>query len=76
MPNLVGSGLQDAQNRIQALTDNAIFFSGSHDGTGAGRLQVVDSNWKVCSQSPQPGATINAQTKIDFGAVKLDESCP
>ena len=75
MPNLVGANLQDAQNAIQALTDNAIFFTKSHDATGAGRQQILDRDWKVCSQNMRPGSKITADTVIDFGAAKLDERC-
>jgi hypothetical protein len=76
MPNLVGSGLQEAQNRIQALTGDQIFFTNSHDATGANRVQVLDANWKVCSQNIRAGSTITKDSQIDFGAVKLEESCP
>jgi len=76
MPNLVGSRLQAAQDRIQNLTNYAITITTSHDATGAGRHQILDRNWKVCSQNVPAGSTINRHTRIDFGAVKLDESCP
>ena|SRR6266540_6101815 len=76
MPNLVGSNLQQAQDQIQALTGNAIFITTSHDATGKNRNQVLDSNWKVCSQNIAAGTPITTGTKIDFGAVKLAESCP
>ena len=75
MPDLVGSNLQDAQNGIQDLTNFAIAVTTSHDSTGAGRQQVLDRNWKVCSQSVAPGTTITKGTRIDFGTVKLDEAC-
>ncbi len=76
MPNLVGSNLQQAQDKIQALTNDAIFLTNSHDATGKRRARVLDSNWKVCSQSIAPGTSIVKGTKIDFGAVKLAENCP
>lgn len=76
MPDLVGSNLQSAQNQIQSLTDFAIFVTTSHDATGAGRQQILDMNWKVCSQNIPPGSTISSDTRIDFGAVKLEERCP
>ena len=76
MPDLVGQTLQDAQNAIQSLTDNGIFFTGSKDATGQNRSQVIDSNWMVCSQSVAAGTAITAGTRIEFGAVKLDERCP
>jgi hypothetical protein len=75
MPNLVGSGLQDAQDAIQRLTGYGIAVTSSHDATGAGRMQVSDRNWKVCSQNVAPGETIMPGTQIDFGVVKLEEDC-
>ena len=75
MPDLVGANLQDAQNAIQSLTDFAIAVTTSHDETGKGRAQVIDRNWKVCSQNVRPGETVTTGTEIDFGAVKLEESC-
>lgn len=76
MPNLVGAGLQQAQDNLQALTGNAIFFTTSHDVGGQGRNQVLDADWKVCSQNVAAGAPIGIDTKIDFGVVKVRESCP
>ena len=75
MPNLVGSGLQEAQDAIQRLTGYGILITTSHDATGAGRMQVADRNWKVCSQNVAPGETITSSSRIDFGAVQLDERC-
>jgi len=75
MPDLVGSNLQDAQNAVQDLTEFQIPVTTSHDSTGAGRQQVVDRNWKVCSQNVAPGTTITKGARIDFGTVKLDETC-
>jgi hypothetical protein len=60
MPNLAGAVLQDAQNTIQATTAGAI----------------MDDNWKVCDQNIAPGAALSPTSKIDFGVVKLDETCP
>lgn len=76
MPNLIGQDLQAAQNAIQALTDYKVFFSGSKDLTGKGRMQVSDRNWQVCSSTPPAGATITEQSSVEFGVVKLSESCP
>ena len=77
MPNLIGRNLQDAQDAIQAVTNNEVFFSGSTDLTGQGRNQVVDANWQVCTSTPPPGATITKDTAIDFGVVRIDvEDCP
>jgi hypothetical protein len=76
MPNLVGSNLQRAQDQIQTLTGNPVFITTSHDATGQHRNQVLDSNWKVCSQNIAAGAPFTGSTKIDFGAAKLSETCP
>ena len=76
MPNEVGSVLQDAQDAIQKLTGNVVFFTGSHDAGGRGRHQILDRDWKVCDQNVAPGTQIQAGSKIDFGVVKLAERCP
>ena len=77
MPNLIGANLQVAQDQVQAL---GIFFSVSHDLLGA-RSQFVDSNWRVCTQTPPIGTMVKGSAadhegKFDFGAVKLTEACP
>jgi hypothetical protein len=77
MPSFVGMILQDAQDKVQTY---GIFFSRSHDLLGS-RSQVIDSNWKVCTQTPAKGTRMRGKAsdfegKIDFGAVKLTESCP
>ncbi|WP_327685448.1 PASTA domain-containing protein [Streptomyces sp. NBC_00467] len=71
--DFVGMGLQEAQDSAQA---EGFFFLTSHDSTGAGRMQVFDRNWKVCSQSVAAGRTVDVGTELDFGTVKLSESCP
>ena len=76
MPNMVGSVLQDAQDGIQKLTGDKIFFTSSHDVSGKGRHQVLDRDWKVCAQNIAAGEQIQAGVKIDFGVVKLAEQCP
>ena len=77
MPNLRGADLQSAQDAVQEL---GVFFSTSTDLRGS-RLQVLDSNWIVCSSDPAPGTTVRGEEgelegSIDFGVVKRDESCP
>jgi hypothetical protein len=77
MPNLIGKDLQGAQDAIQSLTSDAVWYSGSTDLTGKGRMQIDDRNWVVCSSTPAPGASFTESTKIDFGVVKKGiESCP
>ncbi|MGW7102725.1 PASTA domain-containing protein [Streptomyces sp. NPDC054838] len=73
LPNMVGKGLQTAQDEAQAA---GFFALKSHDALGRDRLQALDRNWKVCSQTPASGASIDTSTTVDFGAVKLEEACP
>jgi hypothetical protein len=76
MPDMVGTNLQKAQDAIQKLTGDPIFITGSHDATGHGRHQLIDADWQVCTQNIRAGTTFTAKSKIDFGTVKLAESCP
>jgi len=73
MPSLVGRGLQDAQDELQTL---GAFVLDQEDATGQGRLQLVDSNWTVCSQEPTPGSLISVSTRVVLRSVKNEESCP
>ncbi|MHA3022962.1 hypothetical protein ACXPWS_22220 [Mycobacterium sp. BMJ-28] len=77
MPNLIGKDLQGAQDAIQSLTHDAVWYTSSTDLTGKGRAQVSDRNWQVCTSTPPPGATFTATTKVNFGVVRIDtETCP
>ncbi|MEU9030976.1 PASTA domain-containing protein [Streptomyces sp. NPDC048383] len=73
LPDFVGKGLQSAQDEAQAA---GFLLLKSHDSLGQERLQALDRNWKVCSQTPAPGANVDTSTTIDFGTVKLEENCP
>jgi hypothetical protein len=66
-------GLQDAQDLLQS---QGSYLLDQQDASGLGRLQMIDSNWKVCTQSPAPGSSVGVQSTVQLGAVKLDESCP
>jgi hypothetical protein len=73
MPDLVGENLQLAQDKLQALDS---YLVDQQDAAGLNRVQVVDSNWKVCSQKPAPGAKVPVDTMVVLAAVKLSEQCP
>jgi hypothetical protein len=73
VPNFVGMGLQSAQDAAQAA---GFYTLKSHDALGHSRHQVLDRNWKVCDQNVKAGAAASTDTRLDFGAVKLDETCP
>ncbi len=72
LPNLVGKGLQFAQDTAQAAGFKHLT---SHDALGRGRAQILDRDWQVCDQSPAAGSH-PVTTKVDFGVVHLDETCP
>ncbi|MCW5253153.1 hypothetical protein [Streptomyces sp. SHP 1-2] len=73
VPDVVGMGLQSAQDRAQ---ETGFLALGSHDALGRGRMQAFDRNWKVCNQTPAAGTRAPSDTRLDFGAVKLREECP
>jgi hypothetical protein len=73
VPNFVGMGLQSAQDKAQ---EQGFFSLTSHDALGRDRMQAFDRNWKVCSQSVAAGNSVSTDTTLDFGTVKLEETCP
>ena len=73
MPALVGLGLQDAQDQLQSLGS---FVLNQEDASGQGRHQLIDSNWKVCSQDPAAGSLISVTSSVTLRAVKNEETCP
>nr|WSX48879.1 hypothetical protein OG409_07915 [Streptomyces sp. NBC_00974] len=73
VPNGVGQILQAAQDTAQAA---GFYLLGSTDALGKSRMQVLDRNWKVCSQTPAAGTKTETATKIVFNTVKLEETCP
>ena len=73
MPDLTGTNLQESQDRLQAMGS---WLIDQEDASGRGRMQVIDSNWQVCSQDPAPGETTSTTSRVTLQAVKLDERCP
>lgn len=76
MPDLIGKDLQGAQDAIQSLTRSAVTYSDSTDLSGQDRMQVSDRHWMVCTSTPPPGEKFTVDTEIDFGVVRLEETCP
>lgn len=77
MPNEIGNVLQSSQEDIEHILGVPVWpLLKSHDVLKGYRFQVIDSNWKVCTQDPAPGQTFDKTTIIDFGVVKLEETCP
>ncbi|MEX1659968.1 PASTA domain-containing protein [Streptomyces pseudovenezuelae] len=73
VPNFVGMGLQSAQDKAQEI---GFYGLTSHDALGRDRMQAIDRNWQVCSQNVAVGTSISTDTALDFGTVKLEETCP
>ena len=73
VPDFVGMGLQSAQDAAQ---EAGFYDLKSHDSLGRDRHQILDRDWKVCSQDVKAGSSAPTDTQLDFGAVKLDETCP
>jgi hypothetical protein len=72
LPDLVGKGLQQAEDEAQAA---GFFALTSHDALGQRRDQVQDREWTVCFQDPAAGSAPSS-TLVDLGAVRLGETCP
>ncbi|MEU5381024.1 MULTISPECIES: hypothetical protein [unclassified Streptomyces] len=73
VPNFRGMALQSAQDTAQK---SGFYNLASHDALGRARNQILDREWKVCSQNVKAGAKQPTDAKLDFGAVKLAETCP
>jgi hypothetical protein len=69
MPNLVGMSLSVATASLPSGTSINMEDVNGH------RSILIHSNWKVCTQSPKPGAPFSGQP-VSLGVVKSGESCP
>ena len=72
MPKVVGMNLQLAQDLLQS---KGSYLMDQQDFKKLGRFQIIDSNWKVCSQSPAAGKKLPISTIVTLASVKLSESC-
>lgn len=73
MPRVVGMNLQYAQDLLQSLGS---YLMDQTDAAGLNRWQIIDSNWKVCRQSPAAGKVVPQSINVTLASVKLDERCP
>jgi hypothetical protein len=64
--------LQFAQDLLQS---KGSYLIDQEDFKGLGRFQLIDSNWKVCSQSPSAGKRVSASAVVTLSSVKLSEKC-
>jgi hypothetical protein len=70
VPNVVCANLQDAEN---ALHLSGFLVLTTTDGTGQGRIAVLDANWVVTKQSVAAGSRPGLLTHIELTAVKYGE---
>ena len=70
VPNVVCRDLQSAQDTLQAA---GFYNLGSEDGTGQGRLQIIDRNWIVIRQSAPAGSRPASTQRIVLTVVKYGE---
>ena len=71
MPDLHCMNHQDAQDKLQSL---GLHNLGETDGTGQGRLLIIDRNWVVIKQSVDAGERIPLTTKVILTSVKIGEA--
>jgi hypothetical protein len=76
MPQTAGMDLQLAQDTLQSVSDNPLFYSESVDATGAGRGQWLDSGWQVCWSEPAAGEVVGQSDTPTFAVVRVSENCP
>ncbi|MFE1271104.1 PASTA domain-containing protein [Streptomyces sp. NPDC058757] len=69
VPDVVGMNHAEAQSLLRSQG----FMVNEEDAGPEGRMILNNSNWKVCRQDPQPGAT--DALRVAIYSVKLDESC-
>jgi hypothetical protein len=71
VPDVTCMDLQAAQDTLQAA---GFFNLGSEDGSGQGRMQILDRDWVVIAQSVPAGAQPSPLKRIVLASVKYGES--
>ncbi|MEU8633710.1 PASTA domain-containing protein [Amycolatopsis sp. NPDC048633] len=67
VPDVSGMDHQDAQNAMQKA---GLYNLREVDGTGQGRMLVIDHNWVQTGQDPAAGTEVAADAVITLTAVK------
>ncbi|MEU4654616.1 hypothetical protein AB0G32_11805 [Streptomyces sp. NPDC023723] len=70
MPDFAGESVKAARSAL----DSGVSFT-VEDALPDDRWVLVESNWKVCTQQPTAGTSLNGQP-VTLKAVKFEESCP
>ncbi|MEV7089108.1 PASTA domain-containing protein [Streptomyces sp. NPDC093085] len=69
MPDLNGASVKAARAALDPSTSLRVT-----DADG-GRMVLLESNWRVCTQDPAPGVSLRGQPVL-LTAVKYGENCP
>ncbi|WP_261559858.1 PASTA domain-containing protein, partial [Frankia tisae] len=70
VPNVVGLNHQTAQDTLQAA---GFYNLAEQDGTGQGRMLVLDRNWHVIAQAPGPGTVISTDGQVMLTSKKYTD---
>ncbi|MBB1244264.1 PASTA domain-containing protein [Streptomyces durbertensis] len=70
MPDFSGKSARAARRSLDDSTSIEV-----RDVSGEKRVVVMESNWRVCGQSPEPGAKLTGQP-VRLDVVKFEEKCP
>uniref|UniRef100_A0AAU1ZRR2 PASTA domain-containing protein n=1 Tax=Streptomyces sp. NBC_00093 TaxID=2975649 RepID=A0AAU1ZRR2_9ACTN len=70
MPDLAGKSVKAARAVLDSGTSITV-----KDALPDGRWVLVESNWKVCTQTPSAATPLTGQP-VEFTAVKFEETCP
>ena len=67
MPDVVAGSLAEAKGAISCVTDDSSSITTtSIDATGRGRNDPVETEWRVCWQSPAAGDWIGSGSVVSF----------
>lgn len=69
MPNFAGKSVKVARQSLDTSTSLTVT-----DASPEGRMVLLESNWKVCTQEPTTGTKLDGQP-VTLTAVKFEESC-
>ncbi|GHH91407.1 PASTA domain-containing protein [Streptomyces capillispiralis] len=70
MPDFTGKSVKAARSALDSGVSLTV-----EDALPDDRWVLVESNWKVCTQEPAAGASLDGQP-VTLKAVKFEESCP
>ncbi|GHF51600.1 hypothetical protein FHX82_004044 [Amycolatopsis bartoniae] len=70
VPDVGGMNHQDAQDTMQAA---GLYNLREVDGTGRGRMLILDRDWVQTGQSPAAGSQVPPDTVVTLTAVKYSD---